>query len=247
MKPTTKRSGAELRQAAAVREAVRREASFLGNLAGAQDDYEWIVEREAWTDLGHETFADWWQARVQPTMRALSMRPTRALADKVVQRVRADEAELPPAQRRTQQQLADLAGVHPDTISGRKRQDPQQAEVPPTDDLDGPEPTVDQDSAEPAPEFVPSPNGPVPAGFAATLDRFAPDPNPHAEWRLGFLKRVHAVHAVMRSKPEDVAEMADERCLDELIRCADAFTDYRLAVVRARALPDNVTQLRRVQ
>jgi hypothetical protein len=137
MRPTTKRSGAELRQAAAVKEAIRREHSFLSNLAGAQDDYEWIVEREAWTDLGHDTFADWWEARVQPTMRALSMRPTRALADKVVEKVRADEAGLPPAQRRTNQELADLAGVHPDTLSGRKRQDPHQAEVPPTDDLDG--------------------------------------------------------------------------------------------------------------
>jgi hypothetical protein len=97
------------------------------------------------------------------------------------------------------------------------------------------------------PELVDTPIGPVTRPVAAALDRHAPDPDPHADWRARFLKRVHAVHAVMRSKPEDVAEKADDLCLQELSSCAEELADYRRAVARAVTAnaPDNVTPIRR--
>lgn len=98
------------------REAQRREQSFISNLSGAQDDYEWIVENQAWAALGWDTFAEWWQARVTPIMRALSMRPTREIAAAVIEQVRQEEAELPPAQRRTQRELAEMVGVGEATV-----------------------------------------------------------------------------------------------------------------------------------
>lgn len=112
------------------------ERAFLSGLNDAQDAYERIVAAEAWKLLGHDTFAGWWTNVVQPVMRALSMRPTREIAAAVVDQVRAEEAVLPSAQRRTQRELADMVGVHPDTVSGRKRQDQDKAEAPPTHDLD---------------------------------------------------------------------------------------------------------------
>jgi hypothetical protein len=69
--------------------------------------------------FGFERFADWWAERVQPTMRALSMRPTREIAAAVVEQVRAEEAELPPAQRRRDYELAEMVGATPDEIRNR--------------------------------------------------------------------------------------------------------------------------------
>lgn len=102
-----------------VQEARKREESFIGNLADAQDDYEWIVEHRAWKTLGWDTFAEWWTDRVTPIMRALSMRPTREIAARVVEQVRQEEAALPPAQRRTQRELAELAGVDRSGLANR--------------------------------------------------------------------------------------------------------------------------------
>jgi protein gp37 len=132
----------------AIEEAKQLEEAFLSGLNNAQDAYERIVETEAWTTLGFDAFADWWVERVMPIMRALSMKPTRELGAAVVDQVRTEEAGLPPAQRRTQRELAEMAGVHPDTLSGRKRQDPQAAEVPPTPDLDVPAMPAGQDVAD---------------------------------------------------------------------------------------------------
>lgn len=97
------------------------EAAFLGGLEEAQVAYERIVEHEAWTILGFETFTAWWGDRVQPMMRALSMRPTREIAAAVVEQVREEEAALPSAQRRTQRELAEMAGVDQKTISNWTR------------------------------------------------------------------------------------------------------------------------------
>lgn len=99
----------------------------------------------------------------------------------------------------------------------------------------------------PATPLVDTPIGPITQKVADALDKHVPNPDPHAEWRLGYLKRIHSVHAVMRSKPEDVAAMADETCLDELARCIEALVEYRRAVVRAvmANTPDNVTPIRR--
>ena len=95
------------------------EEAFLSGLEDAQAAYEAIVDSEAWLDLGYETFAAWWSQRVQPAMRALSMRPTREIAVAVVERVREEEASLPPVQRRTQTELADMVGVNRSTLANR--------------------------------------------------------------------------------------------------------------------------------
>lgn len=96
--------------------AFNLEADFLGGLEDAQFAYERIVETEAWKLLDFESFADWWAQRVQPTMRALSMRPTKEIAASVIEKVREEEAELPAAQRRTQRELAEMVGVGKDTV-----------------------------------------------------------------------------------------------------------------------------------
>jgi hypothetical protein len=93
------------------------EKAFLAGLEDAQAAYEQIVETQAWTDLGFDTFAAWWEERVRPTMRALSMRPTREIAAAVIEQVREEEADLPPAQRRTQRELAEMVGVDQATVS----------------------------------------------------------------------------------------------------------------------------------
>jgi hypothetical protein len=93
-----------------VQRARQVEEAFLGGLDDAQNAYEEIVRTQAWTTLGYDTFADWWETRVRPAMRALSMRPTREITASVVEQVRQEEAELPPAQRRTQRELAEMVG-----------------------------------------------------------------------------------------------------------------------------------------
>jgi hypothetical protein len=55
-------------------------------------------------------------------MRALSMRPTREITASVVEQVRQEEAELPPAQRRTQRELAEMAGASEWAVRGRQDQ-----------------------------------------------------------------------------------------------------------------------------
>lgn len=96
--------------------------------------------------------------------------------------------------------------------------------------------------------------GSAPAGddspgpdFGDLLDRLAPDTNPHRDWQREYLRELALLHRVMRHAPEQVAERADEQCIEELIRVADLFADYRLRVVTARitGLPDNVRPLRR--
>lgn len=92
------------------------EKAFLAGLEDAQAAYEQIVETQAWTELGFDSFVGWWDERVRPTMRALSMRPTREIAAAVVEKVRQEEADLPPAQRRTQQEIAEMVGVSEATV-----------------------------------------------------------------------------------------------------------------------------------
>lgn len=145
-----KRSGAELRAAAAVRqqqadpafEANRREASFLANLSRAQSDFEWIAENQAWTLLGHDSLAEWWGAKVQPVMSALSMRLSPEMATKVIEKVKAAEAHLPASQRRSARDLAALVGTSDWTARGRQDRDKRRdadhpdLETPLTDPLD---------------------------------------------------------------------------------------------------------------
>lgn len=52
-----------------------------------------------------------------PLMRSLSMRPQREIAERVVQRVQEEDAERPPAQRHTQQEIAEMVDVPRRTVA----------------------------------------------------------------------------------------------------------------------------------
>jgi hypothetical protein len=97
-------------------EAGRLEEEFLNGLDQAQDAFVRIMETNAWAALGHDSFVAWWEQRVLPTMRALSMRPTPEIAAMVLDRVREQEAALPSAQRRRQAELGELVGVSEATV-----------------------------------------------------------------------------------------------------------------------------------
>lgn len=150
-----KRTGAELRalaeqrrQASPDQEAQSREASFLANLSRAQNDFEWIVEHQAWTLLGHDSLAEWWAAKVAPVMSALSMRLTPEMATKVIEKVKAAEAHLPASQRHSARDLAALVGTSDWTARGRQDRDKRR-------DADHPDlenPVVDPVSLVPAAE-----------------------------------------------------------------------------------------------
>lgn len=128
------------------------------------------------------------------------------------------------------------------------------AEIPPAtglhsadaiDEEDGLSPSDRVDAAG-APADLDAAGAPViPSAVQAALDKYVPDPNPHREWQRRYFEAIAGVHRVMRFSPEDVAEKADDECVDELLRVADALADYRLKVVNARILPDNVTPMRR--
>lgn len=97
--------------------AKQLEAAFLGGLEDAQVAYEQILATEAWIELGHATYVDWWTAKVVPVMRALKMRPTRKAIEAGIQQVRKEEAGLPPLQRRTQEEIGEMFGVDQATVS----------------------------------------------------------------------------------------------------------------------------------
>lgn len=175
-----------------IQEAARREESFIGNLADAQDDYEWIVEHRAWLTLGYDSFADWWSDRVTPIMRALSMRPTREIAASVVEQVRAEEVELPPAQRRTQRELAELAGVHRNTLYN---QDRPQAQIVPTPDLEEPAPA-------PAPARTPVAD-PLPPQIAQRIEE-----------RIAEKRQINDAHRKLRADLEAIPEQTKAEIAD---------------------------------
>jgi hypothetical protein len=102
-------------------EAARLEADFLAGMETANAAYEPFVEGRGYIALGFDSFAEWWQERVVPRFRALEMKPTRELAARVIETVRDEERDLPALQRRTQQELADLAGVHRHTLANQDR------------------------------------------------------------------------------------------------------------------------------
>lgn len=102
-------------------EARKREQSFLDRMSGAQGDYEWLIENEAWTVLGHDSFADWWSARVVPVMRALSMRPTREITAKGIEQVKKEDAALPKTWRHTQQDIGEMFDVPKSTVGNQTR------------------------------------------------------------------------------------------------------------------------------
>lgn len=135
-----KKTGAEMRaqreqrqQADPAYEAKRREASFLKNLTNARDDYDWIVNNKAWTQLGYETHTEWYAARVHPLLLALGARPTPELSASILDHIEADEANLAGPQRMTQAEKAELAGVSRKTLSRRSQDQPQGTMSPGSD------------------------------------------------------------------------------------------------------------------
>lgn len=177
-----------------VDEARKREESFLGRLADAQDDYEWIVEHQAWVQLGHDTFADWWTTRVQPQMRALSMRPTREIAARVIEQVRTEEAELPPAQQRTQRELAELVGVTQQAVSARSAPHKELYRA----DLDE---VVATPIEEPAPVPQPADDARLHAALDAELDHTA------ARFRANFTRAVAHADDVWQFDLDRIVEL----------------------------------------
>lgn len=158
--------------AISVKEAKRLEDSFLGGLNEAQDAYEQIVEARAWTVLGYNTYAEWWQDRVVPLMRALSMRPTKEIAAAGIAQVREEEADLPPVQRRTQAEIGEMFGVSEQTVArseGRSRGAPSgtrsdlEEDRPDGNPAEGPTPALD-DGTEDTPESEAGTPPSVPAG-----------------------------------------------------------------------------------
>lgn len=133
---------------AAVESAKQLEERFLSGMNTAQDTLEQIMASEAWRSLGWDSLADWWQARVVPHFRALQMRPTPELGAAVVGQVREEEKTLPPLQRRTQQELADLAGVSEATVGRRAGTRSTTATSVANDDLEQPDMPKGQDVAD---------------------------------------------------------------------------------------------------
>jgi hypothetical protein len=177
-----------------VKEAARREESFIGNLADAQDDYEWIVQHEAWLTLGYDSFADWWSDRVTPIMRALSMRPTREIAASVVEQVRAEEAALPPAQRRREGELAQLVGATADEIRNRSPRSTSTG-IPTRVDLERPQPPVD----------------PLPAPIAAAINEAIAEHEAERAERRQHRAEVDALNAELGYVPDPAAEAERDR------------------------------------
>ncbi len=145
MKAPKKPMGSEIRAqreqwATPEAEAARHEQSFLSNLSRAQSDFEWIVEHQAWTVLGHDSLAEWWAAKVQPVMSALSMRITPEMATRVIEKVKAAEAHLPASQRHSARDLAALVGTSEWTARGRQDRDKRR---------DAPHPDLEKPAADP--------------------------------------------------------------------------------------------------
>ena len=122
---TRKPTGAELRaqrdqrlsRPYELQEAGRREASFLKNITGAQDDLEWILTNRAWTQLGFERVAEWWDAKVGPVLDGLDLKPSTAMVERVIHAIVADESDLAKVQRRTQREIASIARTNPTKVS----------------------------------------------------------------------------------------------------------------------------------
>lgn len=121
--------GSVLRERAAARlaaqadpkaEAERHEGVLLKGIGSVQESFDWIVDNGAWTDLGFESVVEWWETRIRPVMVQMELRPSADMANKLLAKVREQERALPPAQRRTQKELAEVALVSDWKARGRK-------------------------------------------------------------------------------------------------------------------------------
>lgn len=207
--------------------AAELERRFLAGLDDAQSAYEEIVATQAWLDLGHESFAAWWESAVRPAMRALSMRPTREIAAAVVERVRAEEAELPPAQRRTQRELGQMVGVGHDTVARQLGSRSAPGANAPRPDLDAARDEV-----------------------AEAITKYLPPDDPWRAWRSSYLADIHAGYRVLsRQTVAEVVERADETCVEELFRLAVEMARHaeQVRAGRLARYGDNVVPLRSAQ
>ncbi|WP_433078981.1 hypothetical protein ACQP1P_38865 [Dactylosporangium sp. CA-052675] len=100
-------------------QAQHHEQMLLKGIGSAQDAFDWIIEHGAWTDLGFESVAEWWTTNVRPVMVRLEMRPTPAMVEKLLAKVREVESALPRAQRRTQRELESLTLASEWQVRGR--------------------------------------------------------------------------------------------------------------------------------
>jgi hypothetical protein len=200
------------------------ERRFLAGLDDAQTAYEQIVATEAWLELGHDSFSAWWDSAVRPTMRALSMRPTREIAAAVVERVQQEEAELPPVQRRTQRELGEMVGIT------QKR--PSRSSYESNDS----EPDLDERVARDE--------------VADAIAKHLPPDDPWRGWRSSYLRDIAAAYKVIAHQtPDQVAERADDECVAEFRRLVRELNGYadRLTATFADRYGYNVIAFRSAQ
>lgn len=170
-------------------EAGRREQRFLQHLGAAREDLHWILQYNAWRDLGYDTFTGWYIARVQPVALELGFRPAPELAFELLGQFVADNANGPKAQRLLQRELAGLLGVS-ETQLRRMLQDRSQppngagadldknsgdVDSPPSD-VPGPS-TADDPQTEGSGTGIPSPERP---DASAATDPSPSDPSSHS-------------------------------------------------------------------
>lgn len=170
-------------QGAPVSEAVRREISFLRNVGGAGDDLEWILFNQAWTELGFERIGDWWQQRVLPVLVNLDLRPSPALADRVIAAISADEAALPKAQRRTQREIASIARTNQSRVSRSRPDSPESESDLEKGSENAQAAAADADTRAADGEQSRASNTRPPAAGADVADQSAPAVNPTEDHR----------------------------------------------------------------
>lgn len=145
-------------------EARQREERMLASLGTARDDFEWIAANRGWLLLGHSTCMEWWRDRIQPAADGLMLRPAPDVAKRVIGLIQQEQAELPPAQRSSKKELAQVVGAS-DWVSRGRRQDPSKRRPAAGNDLDGPT-VID---LQPSSVTDEKPLDPEPADIAAAL------------------------------------------------------------------------------
>lgn len=187
------------------------ERRIVAGLADAQEAYEDFVSMEGWTQRGFDSFASWWSGVVVPVMRSLSMRPTREIAAKVIERVREEERDLPSTQRRTQAEIGRLVGVGEATVGRLAGTRSTRASHDARDDL-VPEPTTPG----------PPPEDPLPPEIAEQVERRIAEMQRYAQldaeldaatagsvarFRANFSKAVQQAGGIWHFDPDRIADV----------------------------------------
>lgn len=246
----------EVRAEVERKEAEVRESAFLGALGEAQSHFRWLVDHQGWRLLGWDSFAAWWDGKVQPVMQALDARPTREIAAKVIEMVRAEEADLPPAQRRTQRELGELVGVGEATVGRIAGSRSSRASNDAGSDLGhvqivqparegspagaGTEATPEVPAAEPATSSSPV-AGSAPQPSDAVTEYLDADPQlQRAKYLHAFMKALTRSDTFMEFEPEKLAELADDDLVttidNHLIRVRNFTERFHAALPGLRAI-----------